>query len=137
MMTDYILPFIGMFGAVSTFFVAHKGKQGLVRASALLSLIVGLTCYFGKELMGEELAKLIPIYFIGGSFVGMTAPNIISSHRIIALSGFLFAFVFMFSSKWFTGFGGGLGTSACVSVVVSYGAMWGYSKVAKRQEAKS
>lgn len=116
-MTTVVLVFAGIIGAISTYWVAHSLKQGVVRASALLSLIVGLFFYFFPEVVGAELTLKIPLVFCGATFVGMTGKNIEARYWVIALAGGLFSGLFMASATLFNGFGGGLGTTACVSII--------------------
>lgn len=112
-----VLFIIGISGATGTYLLAHKGKQGVVRASALLSLIVAVIVYLLSDVLPLEYAAQIPVVFIGASFVGMTSPKIISSTTIIALSGAVFALLYIWATIFFNGMGGALGTAACIAVI--------------------
>ncbi|MBW3015933.1 hypothetical protein KY330_05925 [Candidatus Woesearchaeota archaeon] len=119
MINEFILILVSVLGAVLTYILSIKYKKGPVLASALLSLIVGLVCYF----IPGELAKVIPVAFIGASFAGMASEEVIPNKEMMMFSGVVFGFIFINTSKFFTGFGGGLGTTACLSVVITLGVM--------------
>lgn len=120
-MNELILFITGGLGALLTFVVAHDLKQGAVRASAGLSLIVGLLFYGFPELISVELGVEIPVVFFGASFVGMTGSHRVKSKVLIFLGGLIFSGIYLASSEIFDGFGGKLGTSACISSVVIFG----------------
>lgn len=120
-MNELILIITGGIASLSTYIVSTRYKQGAVRASALLSLVVGIIFLIFPNLTNEYLQKAIPVVFIGASFAGMTAPTVISNKMFITVSGFLFSIIYLNASKFFTGYGGGLGTTACISVFVSFG----------------
>lgn len=114
-----ILIITGIISAVGTYVVNNKLRQGGVRASALLSLIVGLFFYFFPELLSPSLTRNIPLVFIGASFIGMVSSKILSSYILLSFSGTIFSILFVNSSKYFAGYGGGLGTTAAISLLVS------------------
>ncbi|MFZ0491078.1 MAG: hypothetical protein WAM00_12590 [Salegentibacter sp.] len=114
-----ILIITGIISAVGTYVVNNKLQQGAVRASALLSLVVGLFFYYFPGLLSAYLTRNIPLVFIGASFIGMVSSRILSSYILLSLSGIIFSILFVNSSKYFAGFGGGLGTTAAISLLVS------------------
>ena len=116
-----ILIFTGIFGALLTWFINNHKAKGAVRASALPSLIVGLFFYCFPNLLSALLTKQIPLVFIGASFVGMVSINIISKWIYVAISGLVFSLIYINTGKFFNGFGGALGTTACISVLVAIG----------------
>ena len=63
-------------GATLTFYVSEALKQGPVRASALLSLIIGLFFYYFPDILNVYLTKNIPLVFIGASFIGMASQKL-------------------------------------------------------------
>lgn len=93
-----------------------KCKLGPVRASSLLSLVAGMIIYF---------LRFDPVYsatIIGASFAAMSTDKVIPTRFWMAVSGFIFALIFLnLSPDFFTGFGGKLGTIACLSVVMTLG----------------
>lgn len=79
-METSILFLTGIISALLTYVVNNKYKQGAVRASAGLSLLVGLFFYFFPEIFIPYLTKNIPIVFIGATFIGMVSSKILSSY---------------------------------------------------------
>ena len=114
-----ILFFTGIISAILTYVVNNKYRQGAVRASAGLSLLVGLFFYFFPELFSPYLTKNIPIVFIGATFIGMVSSKILPSYLLVGFSGFIFSIIYLNASPFFKGYGGALGTTAAISVLVS------------------
>ena len=120
-MSELILFITGGVGTLSTYVVAHDLKQGVVRASAGLSLIVGLFFYGFPDLVSEDLTVDIPLVFFGASFVGMTGSHVLKRRWLMLLGGMIFSGLYLVSSEVFVGYGGKLGTTACVSSVIVLG----------------
>ncbi len=114
-----ILFLTGIISAILTYVVNNKYRQGAVRASAGLSLLVGLFFYFFPELFSPYLTKNIPIVFIGATFIGMVSSKILPSYLLVGFSGFIFSIIYLNASPFFKGYGGALGTTAAISVLVS------------------
>lgn len=121
-MNEMILFIVGGIGALLTYVVAHDLKQGAVRASAGLSLIVGLFFYGFPDLASSELTIEIPLVFFGASFVGMTGSHLVKNRLLILLGGLIFSGIYLAASEVFVGYGGKLGTAACISSLVVFGA---------------
>ena len=121
MSTNLILLLASVLGAVSTYVFNVQFKQGPVKASALLSLIVALVFHFLPPILPSILMTKIPLIFFGASFIGMSSPKILGRASWSVLAGLFFGFIFLNTSKFFTGFGGGLGTTACLSVAMTVG----------------
>ena len=119
-MENLIIIFTAVVAASATFYASTTLKMGPVRASALLSLIVALFFNFFDTLLSPELSETIPLVFFGASFVGMVSPKVLSNYRFLALGGFLFSLVFINTSSFFQGFGGALGTTANIAVLISF-----------------
>ncbi|MBW3003343.1 hypothetical protein KY328_00655 [Candidatus Woesearchaeota archaeon] len=120
---DIVLIIVSKIGATLTHDVSVRAKKGPVLASALLSLVVGLVFYFFPHLTTPELATAIPVAFIGASFAGMASPKTIPT-KYMPFAGLVFGLIFVNTSKFFTGYGGGLGTTACLSCVITLGLMY-------------
>ncbi|ARS37438.1 hypothetical protein [Pontibacter actiniarum] len=117
---DYVvLMATGAFAAVCTYFLNTSLRQGPVRSSAALSLLVGLLFHFFPHLLSPYLTANIPVVFIGASFIGMVSSGVVSRYYMIGTSGVLFSLIYMNTSSFFTGYGGGLGTAACISLLVT------------------
>lgn len=120
-MNELILFFTGGIGALLTFIVAHDLKQGVVRASAGLSLIVALFFYAFPDLISPELTVDIPVVFFGVSFVGMMGNHVVKHRWLIFLGGMIFSGIYLVSSEVFIGYGGKLGTTAGISCAIILG----------------
>ncbi|MCL6217866.1 hypothetical protein [Zunongwangia pacifica] len=116
-----VIIFTGIFGALLTWFINNHRAKGAIRASALPSLIVGLFFYCFPNLLSEYLTRHIPLVFIGSSFIGMVSINIISKWIYVAISGIVFGLIYLNTGTFFNGFGGALGTTACIAVLVAIG----------------
>ncbi|SOD13062.1 hypothetical protein [Pedobacter xixiisoli] len=116
-MTSFIIITAAIIAAMLTFYVNHKLKQGPVRSSALLSLLVALIFYFFPNWIDADLSKNIPVVFIGGSFIGMVSKKIVDSYIKLAISGLVFAIIYLNTSSFFNGYGGALGASAGISLL--------------------
>ena len=131
-MNSLIIIITGILGATLTFFVSEKLNQGAVKASAVLSLIVGLFFYCFPELLSSYLTSNIPVVFIGASFIGMASSKIISNYGSLTLAGFLFSIIYINKSNFFDGYGGALGTSAFIALIATLGVSLVLSKRNKK-----
>ncbi|MBU2996415.1 hypothetical protein KO500_08210 [Cellulophaga baltica] len=128
-MNSVILILTGILGATVTFYVSHSLKQGAVRASALLSLIVGLFFYFFPSLLNVYLTTQIPIIFIGTSFIGMISSEAKKHYGQLATAGVLFSIIYINKNHLFDGFGGALGALAFIALLASLAFSFLFSKV--------
>ncbi|REH44476.1 hypothetical protein C7448_1118 [Tenacibaculum gallaicum] len=110
-----------IFGAFLTFIVSTKYKQGPVRASALLTLVVSGLLYLFPEIFPQNLTQQTPWVFFGASFVGMTSSKLTRNYTSIIFAGIVFGFIYTVSPTFFNGYGGALGTAACISILVVIG----------------
>jgi hypothetical protein len=118
-------------GAFLTFEASNKFNINKVAASSSLSLAVALFFHYGPKIVSPELAHLIPTAFFGASFNGMSAEKVILKTEII-FSGIIFGILFLFITSYFNGFGGGLGITACTSVIIILGIKITYEKLQAR-----
>ncbi|WP_337854662.1 hypothetical protein [Pedobacter sp. GR22-6] len=117
MLNLLILIGVGFMGAIITFYINEELKQGPVRSSAMLSLSVGLLLRFSNFGIDPYLIKNIPLVCIGSSFIGMVSNRLIRNYWLIGVAGILFCIIFLNASKFFQGYGGALGASACISIL--------------------
>ena len=120
-MNSFIILITGILGAILTYYVNHNLKQGAVRASALLSLIVALFFYVFPNMLSTYLTINIPLVFIGTSFIGMVSLKINYSFVIMAIAGFLFSVLYLQKNNLFNGYGGALGALALIALVIVLG----------------
>jgi len=113
---NLIIISLSIIAALVTWELNVKYCFGGVRASSLVSLIAGLIVYF---------LKLEPVYglaVMGASFAAMSTEYVIPKRFWIIITGFIFSLVFLnLPSNIFAGLGGKLGTTACISVVMTLG----------------
>ncbi|SKB39716.1 hypothetical protein SAMN05660776_0954 [Salegentibacter holothuriorum] len=132
-----ILFLTGIISALITYVVNNKYRQGAVRGSAGLSFLVGLFFYFFPEIFNPYLTKNIPIVFIGATFIGMVSSKILPSYLLVGFSGFIFSIIYLNASPFFKGYGGALGTTASISVLVSLSlAVVSKKKLSRRKNKK-
>lgn len=112
-----LLTTVSFLSATLTFYVNEDLKQGPVRSSALLSLIVALYFYCFPHSVDSYLVKNIPIVFIGASFVGMVSARLLANYLLIGIGGIIFCLIYLHTSKFFNGYGGALGTSASIALI--------------------
>jgi hypothetical protein len=112
-----ILLITGTIAAPLTFFVNERLRQGPVRSSAGLSLLLAGFFYFFPHILNPFLAKNIPVVFIGSSFIGMVSARLLSNYLRIGIAGLIFCVIYLNTSHFFNGYGGALGTAASISLL--------------------
>ncbi|WP_338731317.1 hypothetical protein [Mangrovimonas cancribranchiae] len=120
-MNTLIIIITGILGATLTFYVNEHLKQGAVRASALLSLTVGLFFFWFPDILNNYLTQNIPPAFIGASFIGMVSSKAITHYSWLIIAGILFSIIYLNASHFFNGYGGALGTSAAIALLATLG----------------
>ena len=130
----FVLILTGIAGVILTFTTSNLLQQGAVRASAGLSLLVALFFYFFPNLFSEYLTHNIPFLFFGASFVGMVSKNLVSNYWALGISGIIFSILYINTGPYFEGFGGALGTTASISVIVILGVIILQKKLFFRRE---
>ncbi len=131
-MNNLIIILTGIIGSTFTFYVNHQLKQGPVRASALLSLLVGLFFFSFPDLLNTSLTKNIPIVFIGTSFIGMISSEAQKHYGQLAIAGLLFSIIYTNKNNLFEGFGGALGAMAFIALLASLTFSFTFSKVIQK-----
>lgn len=118
-MTHWILFLAGGLSSIITFVLQVNFKQGAVRASALVGVLVGVFVLIFPNLLSPYLTKNLPLVCFGASFIGMVSSKVLSNYFLIGISGMVFTFIFLNTSSYFEGFGGGLGSAACIALLVT------------------
>ena len=127
-MIVFSLYITGLLGALSVFILNNNFKMGIVIGSALPTLIFVLLIKAFESYLPIELFINAPFIFYGAAFIGMASNKILSSYFLIGIAGLLFTFIYLFTSPFFDGFGGALGTTACICFL----AVWGMSLIKKK-----
>jgi uncharacterized membrane protein YGL010W len=112
-----IITLTAVVATLATFYVNHELKQGPVRSSAVLTLVVALLCHIFSDSIPIYLSKNIPMVFIGGSFIGMASKTLTNSYVKLALSSLIFSVIYLNTSSFFNGYGGALGASAGIALM--------------------
>ncbi|WP_034920802.1 hypothetical protein [Gillisia sp. CAL575] len=120
-MENILISIISIIGVVLTFYVSTKMEHGAVRASAGLSLSVGIFFYLFPDTLTPFLTHNIPVAFMGASFVGMVSNKIIHSYWMLTFTGIMYSILYLHTGSYFEGFGGALGITASISVIVIMG----------------
>jgi hypothetical protein len=131
-MYEFIILVTGAISAFATYVVSHNLKLGAVKASAGLSFIVALVFLLIDDILKDDIALQIQLVFFGASFVGMVSKEVISKYYQVALGGLIFSVIYLNTSYFFEGFGGALGTTACISVIIIFGLHIIISKTKKK-----
>jgi len=130
-MNTFILIITGILGATLTYFVSEHLRLGAVKASALLSLIVGLFFYAFPNLLNSYLTEHLPIVFVGTSFIGMVSSKTLKSYTLLAIAGSLFTAIYITKNHVFDGYGGALGALAFIALLTTMGFAFVVSNSAK------
>jgi hypothetical protein len=113
-----VILFTGVVAAVVTQELSIWRRFGAVRASAIVSLFFSLVVY---ALPNYDYVLVIPAVAMGASFVAMSTRGVVPTRRWMTVTGLIFGLVFLFTNPQLEGYGGVLGTGACVSVLMSIG----------------
>lgn len=133
-MEAFFLTLTGIIAVLSTFIISNIWQQGAVRASAGLSLLIALFFYFFSNVFSEYLTHNIPYVFLGASFVGMVSKNLVSNYWLLGISGVIFSILYINTGSYFEGFGGALGITASISVIVILGMIILQKKLFSKRE---
>ena len=115
----FILVLIGGASSIITFLLQIKYQQGPVRSSALVGVFVSVFVLLFPNLLSVYLTENLPLICFGASFIGMVSSKIMSDYLLIGISGIVFTIIYFNTSSYFNGFGGGLGSAACIALLVT------------------
>src|SRR5699024_4109079 len=102
------------------FVLNNNYKLGIVVGAALPSLLFALIVLGIESHLPILFVKESPVIFYGAAFIGMASNKVLSSYFLIGTAGVLFTFIYLFTSPYFDGFGGALGTSAALCFLPVY-----------------
>lgn len=125
----YLFYILGLSSACLSFLLQHKAKINVVLASALPSFCLALVFHF----FPVSDANLILAVSFTASFVGMSAQNF-KLHEI-ALGGLISTALLLNMPELFKGLGGGMGTSAFIGVMLTFGLRKLYEKLVKTKNS--
>lgn len=117
-MDRIVLIIIAVIGATGVQYLIRYKQWNAVRASSLLALLVAVIFKLAFNGSSNYLVNAIPPLFLGATFVGMVSAKQTSSFISIGLAAVLYSLLFIYSGKYYQGYGGLLGTTACVSLLV-------------------
>ncbi|PTX41441.1 hypothetical protein C8P64_3241 [Christiangramia gaetbulicola] len=110
----------GFIAALVTFYLNNRLQLGGVMASAAISVLVGGFFYLYPNLLSDYYTTNIPLVVMGASFIGMATSKVVRQYWIIGISGFIFSVLYLSTGSFFEGFGGGLGSTAAISLCSAY-----------------
>lgn len=113
------LVFFSVAAAVITYILNIRLGWGSVLASALVGLAAGIAL----PLLSPANGPLWAVMVFCASFVGMASPKRLPHEGAVAIAGIFCALIFIFSTPYFAGAGGKLGTAAFASTV-AVGGLW-------------
>lgn len=116
-MNEITLLLMSCVACYATFSLATKYNWTPVRASAMVTFVVALFIYMLPNILPAYLNTHLPTITIGASFIGMVHKKYIKKTSYLLLSAVLFGFIYINTSLFFKGFGGALGTTACISLL--------------------
>lgn len=130
---DYsILPVVLIYaaaGACVTHIISEKLKTGVVVASGIVGLVAGIILPLIHEANGASYAALV----FCASFAGMASKKVLNKSWLFLIAGAVCGLIFFFSSPYYNGLGGKLGTIAFISVLVIKTLIDAFSRHALKQ----
>lgn len=124
---------ISLLGTILTYWLNNKKGYGPIKASAIPSFLVAIPL---QILPISGFLASIPIIYFGASFVGMTNEKTLGWIPIIVAS-ILYALTFHFIHPYFNGYGGTLGTAACLSCLMGVLLQKTFNRQAVRIQSKT
>lgn len=106
-------------GSWLTFYLNRYLKLGAVKSSSILALIIGGIYQINESFLHYDLPRDIPFLVIGSTFIGMITSRKHYKNFNLFIAPIVFTIIYYNISKEFNGFGGALGTAACISLLIS------------------
>ena len=121
-MNTIILFLSAYLGIGLTYYLKRTFEMNTVRASSI-SIIAGCCIQFllYKAFPDHTVLLKVPYVVCGASFCGMSSSGILKNKFWAIGCGTIYTLIFMASALIFKGIGGGLGTGACLAVLMSRG----------------
>ena len=120
-MIEFSFYIVGLVAALVAYILNNNYKMGIVVGAALPSLIFALLILPCEPYLPLSFTTEAPVIFYGAAFIGMASNKILSSYVLIGIAGLLFTFIYLFTSPYFDGFGGALGTTAALCFLPVWG----------------
>ena len=102
-----------------TFFLNRNLKFGPVKASSFIALLVGGFFQINEVYFHIPLPKDILFIVLGSTFIGMVSSRKHFRNFHFNIAPIIFVLIYHFISDSFKGFGGALGTAACISLIIT------------------
>lgn len=102
-----------------TYYFNRYLKFGAVKSSSCIALIIGGVFQLNELYFHFNLDKDIPFIAIGATFIGMVTTRKHYRNFNFFVAPIIFTLLYKNISKEFNGFGGALGTAACISLVIT------------------
>ncbi|AQX06118.1 hypothetical protein ATB99_16345 [Elizabethkingia meningoseptica] len=110
---------IAISGSWLTFYLNRYLKLGAVKSSSLLALIVGGIYQLNQSFLHYDIPQDIPFLVIGSTFIGMITSRKHYRNFNLFVAPIIFTIIYYNISKEFNGFGGAIGTAACISLLIA------------------
>ena len=105
-----------------TYYLNNIKNWGGVKASAFIGVLIGIIYQIIIKLNFEvETLKHFFLIMMGATFMGMIADKHQHKKLDFIISSLIFCTLYQHTSTFFNGFGGLLGTIACISLLCIFG----------------
>ena len=118
-MNELLVISISAVGALVTYYLHINNKLDVILASALPTLVFTLLCKIAGIIFSSMILEILALVFFGATFVGMSNKVRLGRYHVIALAGVLYGLIYLSLSEAFAGYGGRLGITAAVAVLIS------------------
>ncbi|WBM73856.1 hypothetical protein [Saprospira grandis] len=119
MIRFFLIFLISILGQNSSLYLQRYAHFSAVLASAAPSLGLALFLFLWPYPLDDFWLEELPLIFFGASFAGMSQGHRLPNLPSQLVSALIFAALIFAQSQFFKGYGGALGTSACIAVLGS------------------